>query len=99
VGRAGAEQVGEPLAGEADRARGGDRAPVARAPGVAAGVREEVLDRLEDGRRLRPRRRRVVEVDLAAHSTHDAIEGEIQLVYTTAAREKPARNAHAPTRP
>ena len=43
--------------------RRGDRAPVTGAAGVAAGVREEVLDRLENGRRLRPRGGGVVEVD------------------------------------
>ena len=42
VGRLGAEQVGEPLAGEADGARRRDRAAVAGAAGVAARVLEEV---------------------------------------------------------
>ena len=64
VGRLGADQVGEPLACEAHPARRLDRAPVAGAAGVAARVREELLNRLQHRRRLRPRRGRVVEVDV-----------------------------------
>ena len=82
VGRPGPEQIGEALPRQADRTRGGDRAPVTRAARVAAGVREEVLDRREDGRRLGPRGRRVVEVDVPAQvqTTHEPMCGEIQLV-------------------
>ena len=80
VGRLGAEQVGEALAREAHDARGGDRAVVPGAAHVAAGVLEEVDDRLEHAGRLRPRGGRVVEVDVLRHSTHDPMCGAIQLV-------------------
>ena len=107
VRRLRAEQVGEPLAREAHRARRRDRAAVPRAAGVAAGVLEELLDRLQHHRRLGPRGGRVVEVDVRSLiSTHDPMRGRDPARVddgrrgrsrrgTTRRRSGPARRARA----